>query len=74
MSRLVSFVKRTAVYLHLIPKTMRGKELLKRLFFGKLIPIPAEIEENGHHFQKPVLIPHNSPNSTYKVIYAVARI
>lgn len=73
-TRLVSFVKRTAVSLHLIPKTMKGKVLLKRLFFGKLIPIPAEIEENGHQFQKPVLIPYNTPNLTYKVIYAVARI
>ncbi len=73
-SRLVSFVKRMAVSMHLIPKTMKGKELLKRLFFGELIPIPAEVEENGYHFQKPVLIPYNSPNSTHKVLYAVARI
>lgn len=73
-TRLISFVKRMAVSMHLIPKTMKGKELLKRLFFGQLIPIPVEIEENGHHFQEPVLIPYNSPNSTYKVIYAMARI
>jgi len=73
-TRLVSYIKRTAVSLHLIPKTMKGKKLLKRLFFGQLIPIPAEIEENGYHYQKPVLIPYNNPNSTYKVTYAVARI
>ena len=73
-TRLVSFIKRTAVSLHLIPKTMKGKKLLKRLFFGQLIPIPAEIEENGYHYQMPTLIPYNSPNSTYKVTYAVARI
>ncbi len=71
--KLVSFIKRTAVALHLIPKTMKGKELLKRLFFGQLIPIPAEIEENGYHYQKPGLIPYNSPNSTCKVIYTVAK-
>ncbi|MGH7890566.1 MAG: hypothetical protein ACRENF_08460, partial [Thermodesulfobacteriota bacterium] len=67
------FIKRTAVSLHLIPKTMKGKELLKRLFFGQLIPIPAEIEENGDHYKKPTLIPYNGPNSNYKVIYTVAR-
>jgi len=72
-ARLISFIKRTAVSLHLIPRTMKGKELLKRLFFGQLIPIPPEIEENGYHYQKPVLISYNTPNSTFKVIYALAQ-
>ena len=72
-TQLVSFIKRTAVSLHLIPGTMKGKELLKRLFFGQLIPIPAEIEENGYPYQKPVLISDNTPNYSYKVIYALAQ-
>ena len=27
----------------LLPKTMAGKKLLKRLVFGELVPMPAEI-------------------------------
>jgi len=30
------------VALHLIPKTMKGKELLKKIFYGKLIPFPVK--------------------------------
>ncbi len=71
--KVVSFIKRTAVSLHLIPKTMQGKEFLKRVFFGKLSTIPPEIEENGYQFQPPVLIPYDTPNSTFKVIYALAQ-
>ncbi len=71
--KVVSFIKRTAVSLHFIPQTMQGKEFLKRLFFGKLIPIPPEIEENGYQVNPPVLIPYDTPNSTFKVIYAVAQ-
>lgn len=71
--KVVSFIKRTAVSLHLIPKTMQGKEFLKRLFFGKLISIPAEIEENGYQYHQPVMIPYDAPNSTFKVVYAVAQ-
>jgi SAM-dependent methyltransferase len=32
---LIALIKRTAVALHFIPKTMKGKEFLKRIFFGK---------------------------------------
>ena len=67
----VSFIKRTAVNLHLMPKTMKGKELFKRLFFGKLYPLPAEIKEDIAEYSKPVPIASDSPNSSYKVIFAV---
>src|SRR5262249_48662341 len=36
-------VKRAIVALNLMPKTMDGKKLLKRIVFGKLIPMPVEI-------------------------------
>lgn len=71
--RLVSWIKRAAVALHLIPKTMRGKELLKRIFFGKLSSIPAEIEEGMTEYAPLAPISTESPNSQFKVLYAVAR-
>jgi SAM-dependent methyltransferase len=70
--RLVGSVRRTAVALHLIPHSMRGKELLKRLFYGQLMRMPAELTDEG-----PVeeLVPLESPSAAagYKVIYALAR-
>ena len=62
------------VSLHLIPKTMKGKEFLKRIFFGKLIPLPPEIKDGMSEFNPPVSIAHDTPNFEYKVIYAVARL
>ena len=43
--KVISQIKQLAVKFHLIPKTMKGKEKLKRLFFGKLHPLPPEISE-----------------------------
>jgi SAM-dependent methyltransferase len=40
---ILSLIKRIAVRLHIIPKTMKGKEFLKRIFFGKLELLPPEI-------------------------------
>ena len=70
--KIIAFVKRIAVKLHLIPKTMKGKELFKRLFFGRLYPIPAEITEGMFEYNKPITISKDSPQPNYKVIYAVA--
>jgi len=33
--KITALIKRTAVGLYLIPKTMKGKEFFKRIFFGK---------------------------------------
>ena len=72
--KTIATIKRIAVALHLIPKTMKGKEFLKRIFFGKLVPLPHEITEGMAEYIPPTSIPHDSPNSEYKVIYAVARL
>ena len=60
--------------LHLIPKTMKGKEFLKRIFFGKLIPLPPEIKDGMAEYTPPVPLPHDKPNFEYKVIYVVAHL
>lgn len=71
--KIINFVRRTAVVLHLIPKTMKGKEKLKRIFCGKLVTLPAEIEEGMAEYSPPTSIPDVSSNSQYKVLFAVAR-
>lgn len=69
--KVVSLLKRTAVALHLIPKTMKGKEWLKRLFLGKLEPMPAELTEGLTDPAQLVPIDSSSTVPAFKVIYAV---
>lgn len=71
-SKVISFIRRMAVALRLIPKTMKGKELFKRIFFGKLVQLPPEIKDGMIQYSSPVPIAFDSPNFQYKVFYAVA--
>lgn len=70
--KIVSLIKRTAVALHIIPKTMKGKELLKRVFFGRLAPLPAEVREGMASYTPPSPLRLDAPDLHHKVIYAVA--
>jgi len=72
--KIVSVIKKAAVNLHIIPKTMKGKEFFKRIFLGKLIPLPPEITDGMADYTRPVHISHDAPNFEYKVIYAVATV
>ena len=71
-AKTISLIKRAAVRLHLMPKTMKGKQLFKRIFFGGLTPIPAEIEKGLARYVPPISVSKESTNSQYKVLYAVA--
>jgi hypothetical protein len=68
---VVSLVKRMAISLCLIPKTMKGKEWLKRIFLGNLTPIPAEFGEGMAPLGSLVPLPSGQIVSGYKVIYAI---
>jgi SAM-dependent methyltransferase len=73
VERLVSLVKRAAVSLHIIPKSMKGKETLKRLFFGRLVTLPYEITPGIAEFVPPTVIDPDQPVNKYKIIYTVCR-
>lgn len=73
-SRILSRIKRAAVVLHLIPKTMRGKEWLKRVVFGPLTPLPAEVADEMAPYVQPVAVATDGPHERYKVMYAVGYI
>jgi SAM-dependent methyltransferase len=70
---IVSEIKRVAVAIGLIPKTMRGKELLKRLFLGKLVQMPREIGWGMAAFEMPVPVEHSVPDREHKVVYAMGQ-
>jgi len=71
---LVSLIKRIAVMLNLIPRTMKGKEVLKRLFLGPLSPIPAEVHDAMAPYFPPVPIRDHTPASNFKVLFAIAHL
>lgn len=71
LKQVLRFAKKTAVTLHLIPGSMRGKQLLKRLVFGKLVPMPAEIPA-GLNYEAPVMIGDMKPDTTHQVIFCAA--
>jgi ubiquinone/menaquinone biosynthesis C-methylase UbiE len=71
--RLAAWLKRGASKAGLIPKTMRGREPLKRIFFGPLETLPAEIHPNGFAFVPPVSIDPAQPNADFTVLYALGR-
>lgn len=70
---MVSWLKRTAVALHLIPSTMRGKRLLKRLFLGELVSFPSAVEDGLAPYCPPVSIDSRRPVTDYKVLFALCR-
>lgn len=73
-ARAVSAVRRAAVRLHLIPGTMKSKELLKRLFLGRLVAFPLEVTEAMASYCLPArLSPNGAPIRDFKVLFAVGR-
>jgi SAM-dependent methyltransferase len=66
-------VKAAAVKLGLIPKTMSAKKLLKRLVFGRLVPMPAEIDGSSGNRTAPTLLPADRADTSHKVIFCAAQ-
>ncbi len=73
-SRVVEWLKEVAVRFHLIPKTMKGKEVLKRIFMGRLQHLPAELEEGLMSYLPPVPVSVEAPVKNYKVVFVLGRI
>lgn len=71
--KLKAFVKRSAVATGMIPKTMDGKRLLKRLFLGRLYPLREEIIEGMANFVPAVPVSDGTATSDHKIIYVFAR-
>jgi ubiquinone/menaquinone biosynthesis C-methylase UbiE len=70
--RILRPVKLAASHLGLIPKTMHGKEWLKKLFFGDMAIMPADISEMPIDYSEPNVIAQQKPDLTHKVIYCSA--
>ena len=71
--KIISIVRRTVIALNLMPKTLKGRVLFKRLFFGNLKPLPFEISEGMADLDPPEFLKENNFNNEYKIFYCVAR-
>lgn len=67
-------LKMMASKLGLIPKTTSGKKLLKRLVFGNLVKMPAEIREDTSRQIEPHALDPGVPDVGYKVILCAAKL
>lgn len=65
--------KQFAVKFGLMPKTMRGKQLLKRIIFGKPVLMPAEITPGLSERENLTPLAAHQPCLTHKIIYCVAQ-
>jgi len=71
LQRMLRLVKKLAVTLGLMPKTMAGKKILKRFVFGKLVKMPSEINKNTAQYVDPDIISSTELDTSHKVIYCV---
>jgi ubiquinone/menaquinone biosynthesis C-methylase UbiE len=72
--RLLRPAKRLVVSLGLMPRTMRGKSLLKRLVFGRPVAMVAEIAAGTRMRTPPLRISGDSPDREHKVLYAIGMV
>lgn len=70
--RLLRPIKWAVVHLGLMPNTMAGKKLMKRLVFGALVPMPAELQPGSHEYRAPAPIRADSPDSAHKILMCAA--
>lgn len=65
-------LKRLAVALNLMPRTMAGKRWLKRIVFGAGLEMPREIACGEVELAEPVLIDQAIANTNYQNLHCVA--
>lgn len=69
----VAAIRSTAARLGLFPRTMKRKEFLKRLFYGRLVRIQDELDVASAPAERSTLISDSTGQCICKILYAVAR-
>lgn len=72
--RLLRPAKKLVVASGLMPRSMAGKKLLKRLVFGALVTMPAEITAGMVPYHPPAPLPAGEPDLRHKVILCAATL
>ena len=71
--RVLRPIKRWIVSTGLMPRTMQGKEMMKRLVFGAMDPMPLELHPTAVPYVPPETVQADRPDRVHKVIYCDAR-
>jgi SAM-dependent methyltransferase len=69
----IALLRRAAVALNLIPHTMRGKALLKRIFYGRLQPVPSRLAAGSASPASALDEIDAAGSRRHRVLYATAR-
>lgn len=72
--RILHPIKFLASKARIIPGSTQGKKWLKRIVFGDLVKMPAEIKGNTARYVEPDRISATEPDKMHKVIYCVATL
>lgn len=74
--RVLRLAAAVATKLHLVPKTLAGRGMLKRIFFGELTPYEgtAAASQRNSEIAQPVRIPGDRRCADFRVLYAVGRL
>lgn len=73
LQRMLRPLKKLAVYFNLMPKSMKGKEFLKRIVFGEMVVMPPELQDGGASEYPLNPIPSHDLDKIHKVIYCHAQ-
>jgi SAM-dependent methyltransferase len=69
--RAIATLRKAAIAMGLLPKTMKGKQLLKRLFMGRLVEAPAELDADSGRVGDLIPLAPDQPATAFKVVFAV---
>ena len=73
LSKLISIIKKAAVKFDLMPRTMKGKMLLKKIFIGKMVNYPDKLVDDLFNYTAPVPIPQDKKDRIHTAIFAVCK-
>lgn len=71
--KLFSYIKRIAVRLRIMPGKLSYRAILKRIFIGRLYPIPEKLIEGMFEYEQPKRLIKVNNIREWKIIYFVAR-
>ena len=70
--RAISLIKRLATKFDLIPGSLKARAFLKRIFIGKLSPLPDILSDGMVPYREPAEILSDRICADFKIIYALA--
>jgi ubiquinone/menaquinone biosynthesis C-methylase UbiE len=72
-NKVGSKIKHLALNFNLIPGSLKMRAYLKRIFIGKLVPLPLEVTDDMAPYEPPSPLPADMACSEYKIVYYVAK-